>query len=51
LPTLKRGDCALFPASLQPQELSCLSVGRERPHLLRITVPLPTGTLKNSKNT
>lgn len=50
LPTLKRGDCALFPASLQPQGLSCLSVGQERPHLLRITVPLPTGTLKNSKN-
>ncbi len=46
LPTLNRGDCALFPASLQPQNLSCLSVGQNSPHLLRITLPRPTDMLK-----
>ncbi len=44
LPILTRGDCALFPASLQPQSLSCLSIGQENPHLLRITVPRATET-------
>ena len=51
LPTLKRGDCALFPASLQPQSLSCLSVGQNSPHLLRITLPLPTDALKYRDDT
>ena len=43
LPTLKKGDCVLFPAELQPQSLLCQSVNHENPHLLRITVPPKQG--------
>ena len=39
LPDLKRGDCLLLPAALEPQTLTCRATDADGCRLLRVTVP------------
>ena len=39
LPPLKRGDCLLLPAALEPQPLTCRTAPGDTCRLLRVTIP------------